>query len=113
VGALSAALGWAREIGYLAHQPLPRKLRSKKKGTPRVILQGHQIAAAWHAARGQDQVILALGLIAGLRRGEIFGARWMDIAWPSRRFEATLSINQAFVQREMVEPKTAAGKRAV
>jgi hypothetical protein len=36
-----------------------------------------------------------------------------DIAWPSRCFEATLSINQAFVQRETVDPKTAAGKRAV
>jgi integrase len=113
VGVLSACLEWARDHHYLTQDPLPKKLRAKPASRQRDVVQGAEIARLWQAATGQDRVIIALALFAGLRRGELFGARWSDITWPKGRTRAALRVAQAFVQRQFVTPKSAAGRRDV
>jgi integrase len=113
IGVFSACLDWARDHHYLSQDPLPKKLRAKPAGRQRDVVQGAEIGRLWQAATGQDRVIIALALFAGLRRGELFGVRWSDITWPKGRTRAAVRIAQAFVQRQFVTPKSAAGRRDV
>ncbi len=113
VGVLSTCLQWARDQHFLAANPLPRKLRARRKKTARPVVQGAEIARLWRAATGQDQVVVGLALFAGLRRGEIFGLRWEDIVWPKGRTRAALRVTQAYVQGEITSPKSEAGRRTV
>jgi integrase len=113
VGVLSSCLEWARDQHYLAAVPFPKKLRAPRQSTPRPIVQGAEIQRLWLAADAQDRLIVALALFAGLRRGEVFGLRWADVTWPKGRTRASLRVSQAFVQRKITTPKSAAGRRDV
>ena len=114
IGVAKVCFDWAVEQKMMPFNPLPKKkLRAKTDTDERLIVQGAEINRLWAATDGQDRLIIALALFAGLRRGEVFGARWQDVTWPKGRHRATLRIVQAFVQRQIVTPKTAAGKRIV
>jgi integrase len=88
-------------------------MRARATSVGRVVVQGAEITRLWQAAAGQDRVIVALALFAGLRRGEVFGLRWSDLTWPKGRTRANLHIEQAFVQRRITTPKSTAGRRDV
>ena len=96
VGVLSACLEWARDHRYLKGDPLPKKLRTRRAQKNRAIIEGAAIARLWHAASGQDKVIVALALYCGLRRAEIFGLDWSAVTWPRGRVRASVRVEQTF-----------------
>ena len=53
--------------------------------------------------------LTAFALGTALRRGEILGLRWEDVAMLERR----LHVRRAFVLGEFGEPKSRAGRRTV
>jgi integrase len=117
IGVMKVVLDWATTGAgkhALGVNPMPhRRMRAKVERDDRAIVQGAEIARLWSATSGQDRVVVALALFAGLRRGEIFGARWSDLVWPKGRQRAALHVSRAFVQRQVVTPKSAAGRRTV
>jgi len=58
-----------------------------------------------------DRPLWATALYAGLRRGELMGLRWSDVALP----RGVIEVRRAWDPKEhvMVAPKSAAGRRAV
>jgi integrase len=114
VGVLKCAVDWAVTQQYLGANPMPTKrLRATVRRDERAIVQAAEIGRLWNAAEGQDRVIVALALFAGLRRGEVFGLQWADIQWPKGRIKAALRVRGAWVQGQLVTPKSKAGARLV
>jgi integrase len=114
VAILKCALDWAVTQQIIAVNPMPTKrLRATVRRDERAIVQAAEIGRLWNATADQDRVIVSLALFAGLRRGEIFGLQWGDIRWPKGRTKGGLHVRRAFVQREIVTPKSGAGTRLV
>lgn len=86
---LGAALSWGVRQGLLTHSPLAGMERPRAAHSLEYLSRedaAKLLAAAEHQARSSQQpgdwcrfIGIALGLYAGLRRGEIFGLRWQDV----------------------------------
>ena len=98
---LAAALTWAVRQELLAQSPmaklpLPRRDQSTEHLTPEAATR--LLAYVEKQARGGDLkawcqwVAVSLGLRLGLRRGEIFGLRWVDIDLPRQRLTVARSF---------------------
>jgi len=55
------------------------------------------------------KTLVGLGLVTGLRRGELFALRWKDLG----EGDATLSVREAVYEGRFDTPKTAAGLRRI
>jgi integrase len=80
---LSRFFADAIEDGYVKVSPMPTRRKAdkkKKEGKGRALLPEH---AQLLLAECDDslRLVVLLGLLAGLRRGEIFGLEWSAIAW--------------------------------
>ena len=85
---LGAALSWGVRRGIVPHNPLaglerPRATHSleylSREDATKLLAAAAQRARDGRSADGVCRIGVALGLYAGLRRGEIFGLRWTDI----------------------------------
>lgn len=98
---LSAALTWAvrQELlsqSPMAKLPLPRREQSTEHLTPedatRLLAYVEQQARGGELKAGCQWVAVSLGLRLGLRRGEIFGLRWVDLDLPRKRLTVARSF---------------------
>ena len=85
---LSTALTWAVEQGLLTHNParavaLPRKVYRleylSREEAAQLLAEAERRARQGGTKEWARWVAVALGLYAGLRRGEALGLRWRDI----------------------------------
>jgi len=81
-----------------------------------------EVGRLLHAATGEAKVALALGLLCGMRRGEVAGLRWTDVDFA----RGQIHVNVALAKRTnkeaaahdgerwlLKEPKSEAGRRVV
>src|SRR5215510_7252883 len=85
---LNAIFEDAINDGYLKASPMPRKWRDKKDGAKadreRARALTYEQAQTFLAATESNpdlKLVVMLGLLAGLRRGEIFALDFADIDW--------------------------------
>lgn len=78
----------------------PRKVRAPE---PELV------AKALDAATGEFRVVFLLAATCGLRRGEVYGLRWGDVAADAR----TISVRRANMRGRIVEVKTENSEREV
>lgn len=86
---LGTALSWGVRQGLLSHSPLSGMERPRAAHSLEYLSReeaGKLLAEAERQARSAQRpgdwcrfIGIALGLYAGLRRGEIFGLRWQDV----------------------------------
>ncbi|MDP9363743.1 MAG: site-specific integrase [Chloroflexota bacterium] len=74
-----------------------------------------QAATVLATAAGDDlEALWRLGLLTGMRRGEILGLRWADVDIDAGALSVRRTLSRGTSSRlEMGEPKTAAGRRRV
>ena len=105
---LSAVLRSAVDWGHLEENPargvrLP-KLRNVR---PRWVLTTIQAGALLQELAPLPRAMVALALLSGLRRGELFALRWRDVDQRAR----VLHIREAVYEGTFGTPKTEAGLR--
>ena len=107
---LSAVLRTAVEWGHLTENPA-RGVRLPQLRTvrPKWALTPPQAVALLGALPPLPRALVALGLLCGLRRGELFGLQWDDLDVDAR----VLSVRRAVYEGIVSTPKTAAGVRQV
>lgn len=116
VAVVRASLEDAVEDGRLKENPAVISRRKGRKssvpGKPRRKIEAPApdvVDKLIAAAAGDFRLMLTLAAGCGLRRGEIFGLRWEDVAGDSR----TLTVRRSNIGGQLMEPKTEAGVRTV
>jgi integrase len=121
--------GYIKNMHVLLHKAFAHALRQNKvsrnvfdlvtpvrsqasERDPLTIAQAHKLLAA---AKGNPlEVILTLGLVTGMRRGEMFALRWQCIDFEQRTLRVLRTVcrfpGYGFVESE---PKTARSKRTI
>ena len=108
--ALSAILRTAVKWGHLQENPargvdLP-KLKSVR---PKWALTTNQAALLLNDLSPLPRTMVGLGILSGLRRGELFALRWRDIDEQAR----LLTVREAVSDGIFTTPKTEAGSRQI
>lgn len=109
--ALDQALRWnytLRNVTELVDSPQPVN--------PEIAYWTHEeVAAVFTAARGEEiEAFIWMGVLTGMRRGEMLGLKWGDISFD----RAVLSVARTLSRGESGvwitgEPKTASGRRQI
>jgi integrase len=110
---LSAILKKAMEWGYIGSNPAHGvKLPKLKLIRPKVVLTPDEAQRLLAGLSALPQTIVALALLAGLRRGELFALRWQSFneSDPDRPF---LNIQEGVYEGVIDTPKTEASLRVV
>ena len=111
---LVVALKQAEELGMVATNAAKRAKApylAPNKRTSFTLAEAKSVLAA--AAGTRYVQAMAIALYTGLRRGEILGLRWEDIAWDVAALTVRRQVNPAQGGVIVQEPKTAAGVREV
>lgn len=101
------AVSW----GYLPSSPaldLANMPRAPKPKTQRVI-NPEQVADLLAAAPAYWRPLFLVAVMAGLRRGELFGLTWDDIMWTERQIQVTGQLQDG----RRVAPKTESALRRI
>jgi len=107
---LSAVLRTAVKWGHLQVNPAREvDLPTLRCVRPKWALTTAQAAALLDGLAALPKTMAALGLLTGLRRGELFALRWQDVDLTSR----TLTVREAVYEGVFDTPKTQAGRRRV
>jgi integrase len=115
-GVLHNALNYAVRIGYLSHNPTDAIDRPRNDTEERPVYTPDQVRHFMAAADGDRlQAMWYLVLATGLRRAELAGLRWRDVALD--RDPATLAVRttRTTAGHAVVEydPKTRSSRRVV
>ena len=114
---LHSILSWAREPaqGFMSHDPLLGQKRLKITRREAEFLEDDDMKALLKAVREDAEAnsVVQLGLLAGLRRGEIFGLQWNDIESFNGGRGGRLRVRRSIYKGNLTAPKTAAGERIV
>jgi len=107
---LSAVLRTAVKWGHLPEN-IARgvDLPPQRSVRPKFALTPQQAAALLNKLPPLAKTMVALDLLTGLRRGEIFALRWKDIDWEGKY----LKVDEAVYDGSFDTPKTEAGNRMV
>jgi integrase len=107
---LSTILGKAVKWGYISSNPargvdLPKIVPRRSQW----VLTQSEAERLLNRLGGCCKCAVALALLTGMRRGELFALRWQDYDEPSR----TLTINRAVYHDVFDSPKTEKSRRVV
>lgn len=111
---LHAALRHAVRMQLLAVNPTdavvpPRVVRKEMK-----FLDAEQSVAMLRAAEGTPlHLALLLALGTGMRRGELLGLRWCDVDLDGGTLIVAQTLQEAFKELHLKEPKTAKSRRRI
>lgn len=113
-GVLRQAIGYAermdlvgRNVARLARPPrVPRRQVS-----PLTLEEARAFRAAIAGDRLEALYLVAVG--CGLRQGEILGLRWRDVDLDARALRVRFALARVDGELALVEPKSAASRRAV
>jgi len=112
---LHSVLAWAREPaqGYLAHDPLIGQKRLTIRRKEAEFLEEREIGALLLAVGDspEESAVVHVALLAGLRRGEIFGLQWGDLE--ANGAGGRLRVRRSLYQGTITTPKTANSERIV
>ncbi len=114
--ALRALLNLARDQGVIASSPLDgmRREAPRYKRPSAQALTEPQIRTVLKAARGNRlEALFVLALTTGMRQGELFGLQWSDIDLARKSIYVQRSAQEVDDEIELVEPKSAAGRRRI
>ncbi len=114
VGAMKAATAWAMRNGLVARDPLVGVQRPRIDHVPMRIWTAEQARTFLVSVRGERlEVVWALFLTRGPRRGEVAGMRWEDVDLDARTWQ--VSRTRVVVNGKVIDstPKTAAGRRSI
>lgn len=104
---LSQALKHAERQRLIARNPASDIDAPRPERREMQILTQTQTAALLHAAEGSAiYVPIVLGVMAGLRRGEILGARWSDVDLDARTLAVAQTLEQTERPRSAAKPAT-------
>ena len=107
---LSAVLRTAVEWGHLRENPARGvSLPTLTTVRPKWVLTTQQAVALLGGLPPLARALVGVALLTGLRRGELFGLRWMDVD----ELGGSLWVRQAVYEGTVSTPKTAAGTRRV
>ncbi|HEX6762899.1 MAG TPA: site-specific integrase [Gaiellaceae bacterium] len=117
---LRSMLGTAVEWGYIATNPAVRPAGStsntllpKKDGVTENEIQpltAEEVEKLLSVLDGTTYLIVATAVATGMRRGELFGLKWMDFDRQQRRLWVRRSVDR---RGTFQEPKTRRSKRQV
>ena len=111
---LHAALRHAVRLQLLAVNPADSVVPPRIVHKEMRFLDAGQSAAMLRAAAGTRlymPLLLALG--TGMRRGELLGLRWSDVDLDGGTLIVTQTVQEAFGQLHIKEPKTAKSQRRI
>jgi integrase len=107
---LSVIVKWARGRSFLAHDPLFGVKRARRDDIERVYLEPSQIPELLSAADDvRDSTILYLAAYSGMRRGELFGLKWIDVDWQ----HGQVRVSRSLYQGALTTPKTKNSVRTI
>jgi integrase len=112
---LGTALRYAAEIEDLIDgnpAALVRKPRVPKQEM--LVWNREQIAAFLKTARSNRlYAIYLLAAVTGMREGELFALKWLDVDWDAGAILVQRSLEEVQGKQRLKEPKTAAGRRRI
>jgi integrase len=107
---LSAILRTAVKWGHLQENPAAGvQLPTLRTVRPKWALTTRQAAGLLGRLPALSRAMVALALLSGLRRGELFALRWHDIDEQTGR----LTVREAIYDGTFSTPKTEAGRRQI
>lgn len=108
---LSKIYRCAKKWGYFAGDNPASEidLPHKKPVREKCVLMPPQIPKLLSVLREPYRTMALVGILTGLRVGEILGLRWSDVDFDS----AELSVSQRYYRGEMDSPKTRASQRTL
>jgi integrase len=112
---LGTALRYAVEVEELIDSNpagLVRKPRVPKSEL--TVWNREQIAAFLKAARSNRlYAFYLLAAVTGMREGELFALKWLDVDWVAGAILVQRSLEEVQGRQRLKEPKTAAGRRRI
>ena len=110
---LSGIMSRAKRRGLIPANPvvdLARDERPKQRGREKRVLSETEIAAVLSSASATFRVPIATMIFGGLRLGELLALRWQDVDTTGGFLRVRYQLSP---KRELVELKTASGRRDV
>lgn len=108
---MSKIYATARKWGYFAGENPATgiELPEKKPVREKHVLTPEQIPKLLEILREPFRTMVLLGILTGLRVGEILGLRWMDVDLPL----AQIQIRQSYYRGALESPKTRSSRRTL
>lgn len=118
---LSSVLKWARKPAqsFLRHDPLDgvdrvKPTREDRQKSARAFLQPEEIGALLAAAETtEESAVVHLALFCGLRRGEVFALKWIDIEAREGESGGRVHVRRGLSAGRVTGPKTENALRVV
>lgn len=111
ITALRVVLRWATARGEIAANPVNGLRLPASRGRRDRVADPQEAERLLAALPAFERALYATALYAGLRRGELAALRWADVDLAGRMIRVEQSWD--FIACQFVEPKSAAGTRAV
>lgn len=109
---LDSALKWGlvgRNVADAAEAPVPQRKEMKVLDPD----EARQLIEAAGEEGAQTYAIIAVALLTGMRRGEIFGLRWQDVDLDAAALQVRQALVEAGGRRVFSQPKSGAGARRI
>jgi integrase len=112
---LHKALDKALRYGLVTYNPVHGATLPRYKHSEMQVLDEGQVSQFLIAAQASPyRALYHLAVTTGMRQGELFGLKWMDIQWGRGLLHLQRQVQKVPGQPwSFVEPKTQAGKRMI
>lgn len=108
-GVMSIIFQHAMRYGWADFNPIRLVRQSGLPVKEEIVLTPVEIAVLLEELRDPFRMLVLLGAVTGLRRGELFGLKWEDISFE----EAEIRIVRSVVDQVEGPPKTLASRRPI
>jgi integrase len=108
INLLHSILSWSRlpAQSFLNHNPMLGQKRLRKRQVERDFLEPIEIDTLLRAATPPNDTLLHVCVYTGMRRGELFAAKWSDINWGNGTDGGRIKVRRSIYQGAVTSPKT-------